>query len=79
VFGLINTIINFVFMVMPLLNHSSSGSPAEFAGQIGAAIGSIVGGLFGLIYPILLLVFMTRPKIIAAFQSAQQPTLAPQY
>ena len=35
---------------------------------IGGAIGSSIGGCFALIYPVLLLIFMTRPKLAAAFQ-----------
>jgi uncharacterized membrane-anchored protein len=38
------------------------------------ALGSMIGGVFGLAvgmaYPILLIIFMTRPKIVAAFRPA---------
>lgn len=76
---LLGLVMNSVFLLMPLLNQSGNGSSAEVAGQIGAAIGTVVGGLFSLVYPILLLIFMTRPKVIAAFQqAAYPPATAPQ-
>jgi hypothetical protein len=59
---------NGVFLLLPLLNQSSHGSTVEAAGQIGAAIGATIGSVFSLVYPILLLIFMTRPKVIAGFQ-----------
>jgi tetrahydromethanopterin S-methyltransferase subunit G len=70
---------NFVFMVLPLLNQSGHGSSTENATQIGGAIGGTIGGLFGLIYPVLLLIFMTRPKVKAAFVTTEyQPTMSVQ-
>jgi hypothetical protein len=69
---------NFVFLLMPLLNQSNHGT-VEVAAEIGAAIGTVIGGVFGLVYPILVLVFMTRPKIVAAFQPAAfPPAITPQ-
>ena len=43
---------------------------------MGAAIGGVMGGCFGLVYPILLLVFMTRPQVVAAFKA--QPDMPPE-
>jgi hypothetical protein len=65
---LIGLAMNGVFLLLPLLNQSSHGSTVEAAGQIGAAIGATIGSVFSLVYPILLLIFMTRPKVIAGFQ-----------
>jgi hypothetical protein len=38
----------------------------EEAQIIGGYIGTVAGGLFGLIFPIVLIIFMTRPRIVAA-------------
>jgi len=75
VFGLINAFVNFVYLVMPIFAHTEQGPPAEMAGQIGAAIGTVIGGVIGMAYPVLLLIFMTRPKLIAAFRAAQAPAI----
>ena len=42
----------------------------EQAGAIGATAG---GSCFGMIYPVLLLIFMFRPKVVAAFGPPDQP------
>jgi len=68
--GLIGAIMNFMYVMQPLLEQASHQQGPEAAGAIGGAIGGTVGGCFGVIYPILLLIFMTRPKVVAAFQSA---------
>lgn len=70
VFGLINIVINFLFLVRPMLEQAREQHGAEAAGAIGGAIGSSVGGCIGLIYPILLLIFMFRPNVVAAFRPA---------
>lgn len=58
----VSTVVNFFFMVLPLLHQAQSKSGPEQAGAIGGAIGGTVGGCFGLIYPVLLLIFMLRTK-----------------
>lgn len=68
IFGFLGMILNFVFLVRPMLEHARQQHGPEAAGALGGAIGGSVGGCFGLIYPILLLVFMFRPNVKAAFQ-----------
>jgi hypothetical protein len=68
VFGLVGLVVNFFFIVRPLLEHARQQQGPEAAGAIGGAIGGSVGGCFGLIYPILLLIFMFRPNVVAAFR-----------
>ncbi len=69
VLGLAGTVINVIFLVLPLLRQAQGQTGPEAAGAIGGAIGGSLGGCIGLIYPVLLLIFMTRPKVVAAFQA----------
>lgn len=68
VFGLIGMVVNFLFLVRPMLEQAREQQGAEAAGAIGGAIGGSIGSCFGLIYPILLLIFMFRPNVVAAFR-----------
>jgi hypothetical protein len=78
VFGLISIVVNFLFLFRPLMQEAAQNQGPEAAGAIGGAIGGTVGGCFSMIYPILLLIFMTRPKIVAAFSSSNiPPTVSP--
>src|SRR6266516_4793284 len=63
VFGIVGIVINFIFLLQPLLEQAAQKQGPEAAAAIGGAVGGTVGGCFGLIYPILLLVFMTRTKV----------------
>ncbi|MDQ3814551.1 MAG: hypothetical protein M3347_11445 [Armatimonadota bacterium] len=67
--------INYFLLVRPLLAQvSQSNDPAVTAGAIGGAVGGSFGSCIGLIYPVLLLYFMTRPDIIQAVnQGGSQP------
>jgi hypothetical protein len=71
VFGIIsviiNSIANYYFLVQPMLEKAHNEQGPEAAGVMGGAIGSMFGGCFGIIYPVLLLVFMNLPKVAAAF------------
>jgi len=66
---LVGTVVNYVWLVQPLLAQAHKKQDAE-AGAIGGAIGGMAGGCFGMIYPILLLIFMLVPKVSAAFRPA---------
>jgi len=66
VFGLIGQAIN-LMVLAPVLKEMAGGQ--EAAAAIGGMVGGVFGGCLGLIYPVLLIIFMTRPKIKAAFQS----------
>ena len=69
--GVIGMIMTTVILV-PMMQRLHPGSGPEGAAAVGGMIGGIIGGIggscIGLVYPILLLIFMTRPKIKAAFQ-----------
>lgn len=56
---------NFVFMVMPLLEASNQQNSPPMTMALVVAISSVAAGIAGFIYPILLLIFMTRPRVVA--------------
>ena len=56
-------------VAMPKVS-AALGSGPQASQAIGGMIGGTVGGLVALVIPILLLFFMTRPDVIAAFESA---------
>jgi DNA-directed RNA polymerase subunit RPC12/RpoP len=58
VFGILSTIIT----IMLLLSGGGSSTPEA----VGGYVGGTCGGLIGLVFPILLLIFMTKPHVIAA-------------
>jgi len=79
VFGIFGTVMNTIFLVLPMLHQAQGKNGPEAAGAIGAAIGGSLGGCIGLIYPVLLLIFMTRPNVVDAFRAgAQLPAVPPQ-
>jgi hypothetical protein len=68
VFGILGAVVNFIYLVQPMLEQARQQQGPEAVGALGGAVGGSVGGCFGLIYPVLLLIFMTRPTVVAAFQ-----------
>ena len=79
VFGFLGIVMNFIFLVRPMLEQARGQHGPESAAALGGAIGGSIGGCLGLIYPVLLLIFMCMPKVAAAFrpslpsQSWKQP------
>jgi hypothetical protein len=73
VFGIIGMVVNFIFLIEPMLKEAQNQQGPEAAGAIGGAIGGSFGGCFGMIYPVLLLIFMMRPTVVAAFQPSAPP------
>jgi hypothetical protein len=74
------TVVNYIFVLHPMLQQAHGQQAPETAGAIGGLVGGIVGSCFGLIYPILLLIFMLRANVVAAFrppapQDGQQPAV----
>jgi hypothetical protein len=67
----VSTVVNYFLMVRPMLEQAQHKSGAEAAGAIGGAIGGTIGGCIGLVYPILLLIFMKRKNVVAAFGGGQ--------
>jgi hypothetical protein len=59
-----------IAIIQPLMRFAQGfGDPAAQAGVIGAVIGAYGQGLMMLIYPAVLLILLTRPRIQAAFQA----------
>ena len=73
IFGLVGMVMNYLFLLRPLMAEAAQKQGPEAASAMGGVIGGTVGGCFGLIYPILLLIFMTRPKLVAAFNPSSVP------
>lgn len=69
--GLVGIMISYLYLVQPMLEKANQMAPGpeKAAMQVGA-IGGMFGGCFGLIYPVILLVFMTRPRIVQALRQA---------
>jgi hypothetical protein len=69
VMNLIGNVVNFVvvFPGMLAIAADAGGGPAEFAVYVGIGAG-IASGFIGFIYPGLLLFFMYRPAVAAAFK-----------
>ncbi len=68
---MIRAMVNYHFVIAPMLEKMPHGHlTPEQAGAIGATAG---GSCFGMIYPVLLLIFMFRPKVVAAFGPPDEP------
>jgi hypothetical protein len=67
--NVLGTIINVVYVFPALLEkaNAAGGGPAA-AGAYGGIIGGLFGTCLGLIYPVVLLYFMFRPNMVAAFK-----------
>lgn len=68
---------NYLYLFGPMMEQASQTDGAEAAGAIGAAVGAMFGTCFGLLFPILTLIFMTRAKVVAAFQPASASSEPP--
>ena len=60
-------VMNYVFILFPLMQRVDQLPEAERVGVMAGMMGGIAGGCISLIYPILLLVFMYRANVRAAF------------
>lgn len=59
---------NLLLLIRPLLDAAgATNDPAMKAGAYAGAFAGFFGGCSGLIYPAILLFFMTRPEVAAAF------------
>lgn len=70
VVGVVGTLAMVWLLILPMIQDlSSNATPEEIGGVVGGAAGS-VGGCFGLIYPVLLLIFMNR-RVVREFFAGQ--------
>jgi len=73
---LVSNVVNFIYVLQPLAQQAHEQSGPQAAAVMGGMIGGFFGSGLGLIYPILLLIFMFRPNVAAAFcpqPSTSQP------
>jgi hypothetical protein len=67
---IVNSLINYYFLVMPLIDKVAAAQPGqEKAAAMGGIVGMVGGICIGPIYPVILLIFMYRPNVKAAFGS----------
>jgi len=71
VMAIVGTVVNYFLLVRPMLEQAQQKHGPDAAAAIGGAIGGTFGGCLGMVYPILLLVFMTRANVVAAFAGGQ--------
>lgn len=64
-------LVNVIFLIPPLLKEAGGAGSETMAGVIGGAVGGTVGVCASIIYPVLLIVFMTRPGVVEAFKTHQ--------
>ncbi len=74
VFTVVGLWINLTLMIQAMSEQIRPREELAVAGAIGGPVSGTVGVLFWLIYPIVLLVFMFLPNVMAAFR----PTIPPQ-
>jgi hypothetical protein len=74
VYGIISvigsSIANYYFLIQPMLQKAATEQGPDAAGAMGGITGGTYGSCIGIIYPVCLLYFMTRPNVIAAFNSS---------
>ena len=77
IYGLVATLVglvmNWFFLVMPLIDEVGNRGDDQSMFRIASAIGGMFGGCIGLIFPALLWYFMTRPHVVAAFAGVHAP------
>ncbi len=78
VYGIIsvigNAIASYFFLIQPMFQKAGVD---QAAGAAGGAMGGIYGGFFGLVYPVLLIFFMMRPVVVAAFNPSSTNSTKP--
>ena len=71
--SVVGVVIQWMFVMQPMLDRIGSSRRLRGGGVLVGAVGSIIGACIGLLYPVLLWYFMTRPHVVAAF-SGELPT-----
>ncbi len=67
IYSMIGIVLGITSMMITLIGFSGINSDSANATLVlGIRIGAIIGGIVGLIYPILTIFFMTRPNVKAA-------------
>lgn len=70
--AILGVVMNYFFLIAPMLEQAQQLEGQEQATAMGAAIGGIAGGIGGacggLIYPVILLIFMNRKNVINSLE-----------
>lgn len=67
---IVNSLINYYFLLAPMIDKLAALPPGqEKAAATGGIVGMVAGICLGPIYPVILLVFMFRPNVMAAFRA----------
>ncbi len=61
-------VINYIYLVQPLLEQARQKQGPEATAAFAGAIGGMLGGCIGVVYPILLIIFMMRRNVVEAFR-----------
>ena len=67
--GIVGLVMSFAFLVKPLMDQANAaGGGPEQAAAIGGMFGGLFGGCIGMVYPIVLLIFMCRRNVAEALR-----------
>jgi hypothetical protein len=66
--GLVGTAVSWLYYLAPLMEQAKELTDAERMGANLGVVAAACGALCGLLYPVVLLVFMTRPSLKAALR-----------
>jgi hypothetical protein len=70
--AIVGMLVHWLYLVQPLVAKMDPAfGPAE-AATVGVAVSGFLGGCLGMIYPVILLVFMSRPALRAALGAGPQ-------
>ena len=73
VMTVIGLVVNYVYLISPLMEKAGRmGGGPEQAGLIGGIIGGLLGTCLAPIYPVILLIFMFRPNLVAYLNNPSQ-------
>jgi hypothetical protein len=62
-----------VTITVPLMMQTSVAGPGGEIAAVAGMVGAVFGGLISLIYPTLLIIFMTRQNVVDAFRAGTEP------
>lgn len=68
-------VIGFIAMITWFNPRMTAAAGSNKAAALGGQIGGMIGAIIGLILPVLILVFMNRPHVKAAFTRSDMPNM----